>query len=200
MEARMHGSISFVSTLTGGALLLALGGCSVDLKGDTTPDEQNIPDGEATGKMYVDVAGDSTMDTSDDGDLPDGVEQVWLTIDKVEVHHQDEGWISISESSQDVELVGARETPERVAEGDIYDGSYDQVRLTIGDAWVIVDGDEQYLQVDGNATFDAAVDLGEDEEREVFLGWDLDQNLDDSDGSWALGADVSVDVDVDVNL
>ncbi len=167
-------------------------------------DVNDIPDDATTGTLRIDLGGDATAQSGDEDSVGEGeVDEVWIRVDQVEVEHEDEGWIIMSDERTDIDLMSLREDGERLASGDVYEGAYDNVRFVITDAWILVGGEEYDLDVDGvdggsgELELDVSFFVDADTVTDLWLGWDLDSQLRGSDDNWSLKSDVNVDVDVE---
>jgi hypothetical protein len=166
-------------------------------------DVEDIPDDASTGTLRIDLGGDATPEPGDEDSVGEA-DEVWIRVDQVEVEHEDEGWIIMSDERTDIDLMLLRETGERLASGDVYEGAYDHVRFVITDAWIIVGGEEYDLDIEGSydrgsgeLELDVSFFVDADTVTDLWLGWDLDSQLRGSDDNWSLKSDVDVDVDVD---
>jgi hypothetical protein len=164
----------------------------------------DIPDGAAQGELVVELGGDSAA-SGGDGEVNSSVEGVWIRFEDVQVLHESEGWISLSQDREDIDLLALRngETAQ-IAAADTYEGAYDTLRLIVADSWIVVDGTEYDLQIaDGLAlpeegiSFSESFFVDEDNTTRLFVGWDLDTELADDGEQWILGTDASIDVDLD---
>jgi hypothetical protein len=153
----------------------------------------------------IDLGGDATA-ASGDGRLDRRrVEEVWIRVDQVEVEHENEGWIVMSDDRTDVDLMSLRDgEEERIATGDVYEGAYAQMRFVITDAWIVANGEEYDLDIDGSfdrgsgeLELDVSYFVDADTVTDLWLGWDLDSQLSGSGDNWSLKSDLDVDVDVD---
>ena len=183
------------------ALLLAFSLSVLGCKDGT--DVKDIPDSASTGPMVVDVGGDATRTGGNDGAVPDTVDEVWLRIDQVSVYHETEGWIFIDDGRKNVNLMAQRDgATESIGTGDVYSGDYDTLRLSLVDAWIVVEGVEYTLDISNGVDLDNNVDLSlamhvdENNTTSVWVGWDLDNQLDGADQTWTLGTDVNLTSDV----
>ena len=187
-----------------GAVLLCvstLAGCKKD-----GIDVNDIPDDASTGTLRIDLGGDATAEAGDEESIDGGVEEVWIRVDQVEVEHEDEGWIIMSDDRTDIDLMALRDgEEERIATGDVYEGAYEHMRFVITDAWIVAGGEEYDLDIEGSfdrgsneLELDVSYFVDADTVTDLWLGWDLDSQLRGSDDNWSLKSDVDVDVDVDV--
>jgi len=156
------------------------------------------------GKVMVDTGGDETRDGGNNGAVSDLVDEVWLRIDEVSVRHETEGWVFIDNGRVNLNLMEKRDGAiESIGDGDVFEGDCDKLRLTIEDAWIIVDGVELDLDIDNgidlnnSVDFDVAIAVNESTQAVVWVGWDLDNTLSVSGGEWSLDTDVNLSVDVD---
>ena len=180
--------------------LVALVACKKD-----PVDVNDIPDDASTGTLRIDLGGDATANSGDEDSVGEGeVDEVWIRVDQVEVEHEDEGWIIMSDERTDIDLMSLRDGGgERIASGDVYEGAYDQVRFVITDSWVLVGGEEYDLDIDGvdggsgELELDVSFFVDADIVTDLWLGWDLDSQLRGSDDNWSLKSDVNVEVDVE---
>jgi hypothetical protein len=193
MEAIMTRTLSIASL---GALSLVA--CSSDVKS-----ADDIPDGAAQGELVVELGGDS-LAAGGDGEVNSSVEGVWIRFEDVQVNHESEGWISISQQRDDIDLLALRtgETAQ-IAKADTYEGAYDTLRLIVADSWIVVDGTEYDLQIaedlglpSEGITFGESFFVDENNTTRVFVGWDLDTELADDGEQWILGTDAAIDVDL----
>jgi len=172
--------------------LLTLGACS---GGTTNPDD--IPDDTPTGRLSVFL--DSTEVTDA---LPPSVESVWLRFADVLVRSESDGWITIGNDREDLDLMTLRGGSRlQLGTGMIFEGPYDAVRLLIADSWIIVSGTQHELKIDRffdlpGSGYDFSADFFVDEGVTTTLAmkWDLDTQLTNDGDDWTLGTDVDVDV------
>lgn len=167
-------------------------------------DKDDISDRATTGSMVVDVGGDATRTGGNDSAVPDTVDEVWLSIDQVSVYHEDKGWIFIDDGRKDVDLMAQRDgSTEPIGTGDIYAGSYDTLRISLVDSWIVVEGVEYDLTISNGVDLDNNLDLSvdmhvdEDNITSVWVGWDLDNQLSGADEVWSLGTDVNLNSSID---
>lgn len=167
-------------------------------------DKDDISDRATTGSMVVDVGGDATRTGGNDSAVPDTVDEVWLSIDQVSVYHEDKGWIFIDDGRKDVDLMAQRDgSTEPIGTGDIYAGSYDTLRISLVDSWIVVEGVEHDLTISNGVDLDNNLDLtvdmhvDEDNITSVWVGWDLDNQLSGADEVWSLGTDVNLNSSID---
>ena len=167
-------------------------------------DVKDIPDDAITGPLTVDIGGDATRDGGNTGAVPDTVDSIFLRLDEVSIMHETEGWVFIDDGRQDIDLMAERDGDSvQVGEGDVYIGNYDLLRLSITDAWIIVDGVELDLIIgNGVALTDGldltvAMDVNESTSTAVWVGWDLDTTLSVDGDVWTLGTDVNATVNVE---
>jgi hypothetical protein len=172
--------------------VLVLGvGCKKDVV-DTT----DIPNGAKTGPIVVELGSNGA-----DG-VNSAVEEVWVTFEDVQLDHTEKGWVSVASERQEVELLGLSTQAVQVGKGDVWEGSYDTLRLLVADSWIVVDGEEldltiteelQDLVVPG---FDFGEDffVAKDTTTTLMVNWNLGSQLVDDGGAWSLGTGASVDV------
>ena len=167
-------------------------------------DVKDIPDDAITGPLSIDIGGDATRDGGNLGAVPDTVDSIFLRLDEVSINHETEGWVFIDDGRQDIDLMAERDGGSvQVGEGDVYIGNYDMLRLSITDAWIIVDGVELDLIIgNGVALTDGlditvAMDVNESTSTAVWVGWDLDNTLSVDGDVWSLGTDVNATVNVE---
>src|SRR5436190_1272575 len=131
------------------AILAApLAGAAACKKGST--DINDIPSSASTGRLRIQLAGDATAAEGDEDAIDENVDEVWIRINRVEVDHEDEGWIVMSSERRDIDLMTLRDgDTEEIASGDVYEGAYDSVLFEITDAWVAAGGDEYDLEIQG---------------------------------------------------
>lgn len=181
-------------TKYGLAAVVLLGvGCKKEV---TDPDE--IPDNVATGEVVV------TLETDDPGEVSSSVEEVFVRIEDVLIHHETQGWITIANERQDVDLMTVHlGESQEIGRADVYEGAYDTLRVVIADSWIVVDGVETDLTIDEGLGLPAeGIDFNEsffvDENSTTMLAvdFDLDSQLIDNEGVWELGADATVTVDI----
>jgi hypothetical protein len=192
-----------LSSVHFGAVLLCISTAAGCKKGPT--DVNDIPDDASTGTLRIDLGGDATAASGDEDSIDGGVEEVWIRVDQVEVEHEDEGWIVMSDDRTDVDLMSLRDGEEqRIATGDVYEGAYAHMRFVITDAWIVANGEEYDLDIEGSfdqgsgeLELDVSYFVDADTVTDLWLGWDLDSQLHGSDDNWSLKSEVDVDVDVD---
>lgn len=196
-------SLSYVHC---GAVLLCVStlvGCK-----EGSIDVNDIPDDATTGTLRIDLGGDATAASGDEDVIEGDVEEVWIRVDQVEVEHEDEGWIVMSDDRTDIDLMSLRDGEEkRIATGDVYEGAYEHMRFVVTDAWIVAGGEEYDLDIEGSfdrgsneLELDVSYFVDADIVTDLWLGWDLDSQLRGSDDNWSLKSDVDVDVDVDVAI
>ena len=193
-----------LSSVHCGAVLMCVSTLVACNKGSI--DVNDIPDDASTGTLRIDLGGDATADAGDEDTIDGDVEEVWLRVDQVEVEHEEEGWIIMSDDRTDIDLMALRDgEEERIASGDVYEGSYQHMRFVITDAWILAGGEEYDLDIEGGfdqgsneLELDVSYFVDADTVTDLWLGWDLDSQLRGSDDNWSLKSDLDVDVDVDV--
>jgi hypothetical protein len=162
-------------------------------------DADDIPIGAETGRLLVDLE-----PTTDSGMLDPRVEEIWIRVESVEALHDTNGWVEVSEGRQDVDLMTVidGEPPTRIGSADVWVGGYSGVRLSIVDAWIVADGTEETLEITGlDPMNDVLTSMGpfyvdENTVTTVRIGWDLDLNLENRNGTWFLGTGTTLDVDL----
>ena len=186
---------------------IALGGsATAACKGGST-DIDDIPDSATTGTLRVLLGGDATAAAGDEDAVEEGAEEVWLRVNRVEVDHEDEGWIVMSSERSDIDLMTLRDgDTEELTSGDVYEGSYDRALFEITDAWVVAGGEEYDLEIQGGydegsneLEIDESYFVDADIQTDLFIGWDLDTQLRGSDDNWSLKTDFDVEVDVEAD-
>jgi hypothetical protein len=182
-----------MSNMTGSALMvLSLAACN-----GRPMDAGDIPDDAITGNLAITLGGDETAAGGDEDEVDASVESVWLRIDQVEIEHEEEGWIIVSDQRRDVDLMALRGgDTQRIGGGDVYEGAYDAMKFVITDSWVVADGEEHDLGVDQELQFDTAYFVDPDTVTTLWVGWDLDTELRGSGDNWNLGTNVDLAVDV----
>ena len=174
-------------------------------KGSTDIDD--IPSSASTGRLTIELGGDATAAAGDEDALEDNVDEVWIRINRVEVDHEQEGWIVMSSERRDIDLLSLRDgETEEIASGDVYEGAYDGVLFEITDAWVVAGDDQHDLEIQGGydegsneLELDETYFVDADTDTLLFIGWDLDTQLRGSDDDWSLKTDVDVEVDVEAD-
>jgi hypothetical protein len=172
------------------AMVLAVG-CKKEVV-----DADDIPDRAKTGPLVVELG-------SNGGDgVNSAVDAVWITLEDVQVSHDDKGWVSVSNERQEVELLGLTDGPVRIGAGKVYEGSYDALRLVVADSWIVVDGEELDLTITEDLpdligpgfTFREGFFVAGGTTTTLRVRWDLANQLVDDGGAWSLGTGAAVDV------
>lgn len=139
----------------------------------------------------AEAPGDSAVGSLADGmgrlqillhDAPDeAVDEVWVTFDEVSVHGAG-GWLVLDDSLRSVDLLSLQDgVVEELALSDLEAGSYQQIRLHLADAWVVVDGETHPLDVPSGTT--SGLKLGHGFEvadcgtTVLVLDWDVGAHL-----------------------
>ncbi len=69
-----------------------------------------------------------------------GVDAVNVTISRIEVHHADIGWMLFSDTPQTFDLLALHDLSAALGLADLPVGEYNQIRLILTDAEVVIDG------------------------------------------------------------
>jgi len=175
-------------------------GCTHDVQ-----DAGDIPAGATTGKVVVRLGGDSNME-GNDGEVNSSIDEVWIRLQDVQVHHESRGWISVLSDREDIDLLALRDSPsgEVVGKADVYEGPYDMLKLLVADSWIVVDGVQSDLTIssglalpgDDGVNFDESYFVDAGTTTTLWVGWDLDTQLSHSGDSWVLGSDANLDVNL----
>ena len=118
---------------------------------DGTPDQQGYVEG-----LLVDpeLTEDSPRLRILLTDLPvDGIDNVWLVVSSIAAHRADGTWVSISNQTQTMDLLGLRYGVTRtLGISSIPAGNYDTLKLLVSDASIVVDGATYDLYVPSGST------------------------------------------------
>ena len=145
-------NVRWVSVLVLLLVCVALVGCSPQVQDQgVAPDE--APDtstGAETGTGLVEIF------ISDDPPVLN-IEKALITISGVRVHRATEeeasdeeteaGWLPVVETAQTFDLIELRDTKAFLGSAELEAGRYTQVRLTVEEALVTIDGTEHALKV-----------------------------------------------------
>jgi hypothetical protein len=167
-------------------------------------DIDDIPSSATTGTLRILLGGDATAAAGDEDAVEEGVDEVWLRVNRVEVEHENEGWIVMSSERTDIDLMSLRDgDTAELTSGDVYEGAYERALFEITDAWVVAGGEEYDLEIQGGydqgsseLELDESYFVDADTETDLFVGWDVDTQLSGSDDDWTLKTDLDVEVDV----
>src|SRR5262245_15311925 len=88
-----------MKNLVFGCLGLIVWGGAAGCKGKPTEPGQ-IPSAASTGMLRVLLGSEPAT-----GQLDPGVEEVWVRVDGVEARHQSEGWVTVTNERQDIDLL-----------------------------------------------------------------------------------------------
>jgi hypothetical protein len=136
-----------IATLSMTSALLALG-CDAE-GGD------DLENRDGTVRVVMHTPAPEQM-ASPDVDAP--VDDIWIHFDHFEVHEIDGGWISIHPEDGDDDddeiddEVHFGDMPLVLAEGELPEGDYDQLRLIVADASIYVDGVQYPLEIPSGQT------------------------------------------------
>lgn len=160
-------------------------------------DPDDIPGNVPTGDLVVYLDAASLEDT-----LSMSIEEVGIRFEDVRVQRENNRWLAVGVGRQDIDMLRLR-GGDRVAIGraSVFEGAYDKIQLIVADSWVVVDGVEHELAIAGISAgdglqLDASFFVDESVTAEVLVRWDIDTQLDESDGAWTLGSKTTVDVDL----
>lgn len=142
------------------------------------------------------------------------VSSVQVTIDRVQVHSETQGWVTVTDESQTYDLLDLKATGEQrlLADVNLSNGTYQQVRLDISS--VVVEDDEGTHQAElpsGTLRFNAQVDVNSGAAASTLFDFQADQSLHvTGDGSYVMApviqvqtrsnAQVSIDADTGVQI
>ncbi|MEQ1564727.1 MAG: DUF4382 domain-containing protein [Myxococcota bacterium] len=168
-------------------------------KDDVKPADE-IPDGVPTGPIVV-TLGESTASTVA---LPTSVEEVWIRLEDVQVHHETKGWVGIIESRKDIDLLALQGADaQSIGRDDVYEGGYDSLRLVLADAWLVVDGVEADLLITDvlsipvtELTYDATYFVDDSTTTTLAVQWGIGDQLVETGSGWELGTDGNFQVDI----
>lgn len=112
----------------------------------------------------------------------DDVDAVWVQWGEVRVRHVVQGWITVSTAPGEVDLLTLQGgTTTVLGLGAVPVGVYDEVRMDLMDAWVIVDGERQPLSVPSGDTsgLKIKVDFTVEDcgDTSVSMDWDVGAHL-----------------------
>ncbi len=128
---------------------------------------------EHNGSLFVSVT-DATADVQD-------VNDVQLTVRKVEVHSATKGWVTASADPKTYNLMSlnASGRTELYAKASVPAGSYDKVRVTLGDAVVKTKthGDVKATLPSSYVVMSNAVTVRENQDAHVALDFKADKSL-----------------------
>lgn len=79
------------------------------------------------------------------------IEGVQVTHSRIEVHHAEQGWFAISTDTETTKLSATGRVNEFMNIGELPDGEYSQIRLTIESAEATVNGSEEAVTVPSGA-------------------------------------------------
>ncbi len=177
---------------------VALAGCNKDV---TDPDD--IPDDVETGEVIVRLA--ATDGTS--GTIDSTIDEVWVRFQDVLVHSEAEGWVTLGADREDIDLMTLRGgSALTIGAADVFEGAYDAVRVVIADSWIVIDGAENDLTIDGGLQLPTdGVDFSEDyfinknSSTVLGIGWDLNEELSVTDDVWKLTTNGTVNVTINAD-
>lgn len=125
------------------------------------------------GTLYIGIT-DATNEITD-------VSEVNLSVNKVEVYSSTKGWVTAGSSSKSYKLfaLNASGKTELYAKTDVEAGTYDKVRVTLGDAVVTskTKGDVKATLPSSYVVIDSAVKVKEGESTHVKLDVIADESL-----------------------
>jgi hypothetical protein len=193
----MEMSLKHSTTWFLGGLTICIG-CTGDV---TNPSDipDNIPRGEVTVEL---AATDGTA-----GTLDSTVDEVWVRVQDVLVRNQERGWLNVGTGRMDIDLMTLRGGDAlQIGIGDVFEGAYNRLRLVIVDSWIVVNGVESELLIDGgleiptdNVDFREPYFITENTSTNLALTWDLNTELAVDDGDWSLTTGGSVAVTIGAN-
>jgi Domain of unknown function (DUF4382) len=131
----------------------------------------NVP--PHSGGVYVGIS-DATTDIS-------GVSDIDMSVKKVEVHSALAGWMTIGSDTKTYQLLALHSSGETkfYAKGNITAGSYDKIRVTLGDTTVHTtsNGDVQATLPSSQVVFNTAVAVNEGQNSNIKLDFMADKSL-----------------------
>ncbi len=112
----------------------------------------------------------------------DNVDNVWLTISEVAAHHDERGWITISNQTQTLDLLGLRYgVASTLGITSIPAGSYSELRLLVTDSSIVVEGDTYDLFVPSGSSSGVKIKFHFEADDEtvstMLLDWDASSSV-----------------------
>ena len=152
-------------------LVMLVGACTSTVQSDFSSGTQNTGTQQSSEGRVVFAVKDAAADMG-------AVTSVKITVDSVKVHSETEGWVTVSSSQKTYDLLQlkAQGKQELLADVQLKDGNYDQLRLDISNV-IVTDASGSHeaklpsgelkvngnLVVEANATSTATFDFIEDE-------------------------------------
>ncbi|MCA9494352.1 MAG: DUF4382 domain-containing protein, partial [Myxococcales bacterium] len=111
------------------------------------------------------------------------VDEVWVAWDEVRVHAvEDDAWLTVSDVPSSVDLLTLQGGPVTdLGLGSVPVGAYDEVRFVLTDAWVVVDGVREPLEVPSGTTsglkLKVDIEVHDCGDTTVLVDWEVGAHL-----------------------
>lgn len=130
-------------------------------------------------------------------DAPDNVDNVFVTISDVRVHKavnenssenmeenisdndmSSDGWSTVVDNSNTYDLIALEDATAFLGSSELETGKYTQIRLEVGDASVVVDGEEEDLRIpSGSVKLVRSFDIEENTTTTLTLDFDAGESI-----------------------
>jgi hypothetical protein len=128
---------------------------------------------EHSGSLYVGIT-DASADISNINDID-------MSVKKVEIHDAQKGWVTLGSDTRTYQLLSLKSTGavKFYTREDVEAGSYDKVRVTLGDTTVHTksNGDMKAAMPSSQIVFDTHVTVAENESSSLKLDFLADKSL-----------------------
>lgn len=150
------------------------------------------PDADGLGQLRVQLHDAPTVDA----------DEVWVAFDGVRAHHVSDGWVTVATGAQSLDLLALQGgVVADLGSASLPTGDYDQLRLDLTDAWVVVDGATEPLDVpsglQSGVKIPADFTLSDCGEVTLDLDWDVGAQLRHTKQGYSLRPTVKAEVWVD---
>ena len=111
-------------------------------------------------------------------DQPVDADEIWATISKIEVQKTGEAFLTIWEGTKEFDLLTLMNTQELVLDTTLEEGMYTQIRLTVTEGRIVIDGQSNEMTVPSSMVqIPLVFYVMEDSSIEVVLDFEADQSV-----------------------
>jgi len=111
-------------------------------------------------------------------DAPIDADSIRVTFSSVDAHATGGGWLPVSTEMKTVDLILLRDHEERIADVDLEDGSYTEIRLITATGKIVVNGQTFDLVIPSNEVkIPARFDIIKGGKAEIHLDFDADKSI-----------------------
>ncbi len=112
-------------------------------------------------------------------DLPvDDAEEIWVTISEINVHKEEEGFITLWTGNMEYDLLVLRDIEELILDTELSKGTYTQIRLVVDAGRIVIEGESIPMTVPSSEVkIPVVFHVLNDGTTEVVLDFDAEQSI-----------------------